>query len=126
QFQGDVAAGFPALPEPRYQPRPLQRSRRRMVLTATPSSTEATTVTLATVLRAAWALVVAQHVGSEDVVFSAALSGRTAAVSGILDIMAPTITTVPVRIHVDRTKTAWDYLSAVQRQAVEMIPFEHT
>lgn len=43
-----------------------------------------------------------------------------------MDLMAPTITTVPVHVHISHQQTVHDFLKAMQQQATEMIPFEHT
>jgi len=51
------------------------------------------------------------------------LAGRTAPVRGILDMLAPTLTTVPVRIRVNRSQSVAEYLDAIQQQAVSMMPF---
>ncbi|KAL4941951.1 hypothetical protein BDV06DRAFT_222648 [Aspergillus oleicola] len=83
-------------------------------------------ITQATLLRAAWAIVLSHETGSKRVVFSSTLAGRSAPVAGILDVMGPTITTVPVHIHLDKDQRVKDYLQAVQQQAVDMMPFEHT
>ncbi|KAF3389814.1 Nonribosomal peptide synthetase dtxS1 [Talaromyces pinophilus] len=82
--------------------------------------------TISTILRAAWALVVAQQTGADEALLAVTLSGRTAPVPQILHILAPTVTTVPVRIRIDRTQPVEDFLTAVQQQAAEMMPFEHT
>ncbi|KAK3904812.1 hypothetical protein C8A05DRAFT_31387 [Staphylotrichum tortipilum] len=122
QFQGELGAGFP-MPAPGHWPQASSIIKRRISGAAV---TEDSAVTTATLLRAAWALVVSQETGSRDVVFAAPLSGRTAPVSGILDIAAPTLATVPVRIGVNPGRTAAEYLAAIQEQAVRMMPFEHT
>ena len=122
QLQGDLRAGFPTR-APGYWPRPSSIIKRRIRDAAV---TKDSAVTTATLLRAAWALVVSQETGSRDVLFAAPLSGRTAPVPGILDITAPTLATVPVRIGVDLGRTAAEYLAAIQEQAVGMMPFEHT
>lgn len=122
QLDGNLESGcFPATP-PNYRPQSTSVAQHRVLTDSKYSGT----ITVATLLRAAWALTVSQEIDSQDVLFAAPLSGRTAPVPGILDIAAPTITTVPVRINVDRNRTVAEYLAAAQRQAVEMLPFEHT
>lgn len=81
--------------------------------------------TLATTVRAAWALVIAQYSEASDILFGAALSGRTAVVDGISEMVAPTMTTVPVRVIIDKELSIEQFLEQIQRQAVEMIPYEH-
>ncbi|RDW83774.1 Non-ribosomal peptide synthetase [Aspergillus mulundensis] len=120
QLQGDAMASWPRRPALDYQPMPRHNLLRNVPLASQ------TVATPSTILRAAWALVMAQYAGHKDVVFAATVSGRSAPVPGIADIPAPTITTVPVRVHVDATQSVADYLQAVQRQAIDMIPYEHT
>ncbi|KAL2825063.1 hypothetical protein BDW59DRAFT_162009 [Aspergillus cavernicola] len=120
QLEGEIGAPFPSLPRPSYRPQPTQKLS---------SSVEVGSVggvnTLASTLRAAWALAVSAY-GGDDVLFGVALSGRAAPVPGILDMPAPTITTVPVRVHIDPEQSIEDYLAMVHQQSVDMIPFEHT
>nr|BAN91482.1 putative Echinocandin B nonribosomal peptide synthase [Aspergillus spinulosporus] len=121
QLQGDAMANWPRRPALDYQPMPRHNLQRTISL-----GSSQTLVTTSTILRAAWALVIAQYAGHNDVVFAATVSGRSAPVAGIADIPAPTITTVPVRIRVDGNRSVADYLQAVQRQAIDMIYYEHT
>jgi amino acid adenylation domain-containing protein/non-ribosomal peptide synthase protein (TIGR01720 family) len=83
----------------------------------------------ATLLRAAWAYVLAQHsdAGTDnDVVFGTTLSGRSCPVEGVTEMVGPTITTVPVRMGVPTGKvTVRAFLKTVQDQTTEMMPFEH-
>ncbi|KAL6233521.1 hypothetical protein BDW75DRAFT_241920 [Aspergillus navahoensis] len=120
QLKGEVGAPFPSLHRPSYRPQPTQKLS---------SSVEISPVggpnTLASTLRAAWALAVSAY-GGHDVLFGVALSGRSAPVPGILDMPAPTITTVPVHVHIDPEQAIDEFLAMVHQQSVDMIPFEHT
>ncbi|KAF4448426.1 hypothetical protein F53441_8149 [Fusarium austroafricanum] len=122
QLQGNPTAAFPALPSARYQPQPRQRLVQSLDFIRQGTSE----VSLSNLLRAAWAMVVAQYSGSNDVVFAVTLSGRNAPVSHVTEMLAPTITTVPVRIRVSPATKTVDFLGHVQQQATDMIPFEHT
>lgn len=82
--------------------------------------------TTALFLRAAWALTIATFTNADDVLFGVSLSGRTMAYEGLEDLAAPTMTTVPLRIRVDRHKSAHAYLDELTAQSADMIPFEHT
>ena len=82
--------------------------------------------TAATILRAAWAVAVANGAGSADSVFGATVTGRQAPVPSIELMAGPTIATVPIRVAVDWTASFGQLLDAVQRQAADMIPFEQT
>lgn len=120
QFDGDMGIPFPSLPEPSYRPHPTQP-----ITCHLKTAFVTSTVTLASLLRAAWSLTVSSYTGG-NVFFGEVLSGRTASVPGILDMIAPTITTVPVRIAIKKTDSVASYLSAIQQQTVDMLPFEHT
>ena len=82
--------------------------------------------TRSTIIRAAWAVVVARYSDIDEAVFGVTLSGRNAPVVNMADIVGPTITTVPVRIRLDLKETVMDFLKSVQSQATDMVPFEHT
>ena len=90
-----------------------------------PSATK-TSITKGTILRAAWAICLARYGNTDDVCFGATASGRNARVSGIDRMAGTVIGTVPVRIRVDANKSIMGFLHDVQRQAVEMMPFEQT
>ncbi|MEW2527590.1 amino acid adenylation domain-containing protein [Streptomyces sp. NPDC047071] len=56
-------------------------------------------VTLNTVVQGAWALVLAEATGRDDVVFGATVSGRPPAVTGVDSMVGLFINTVPVRVR---------------------------
>ncbi|GFP57379.1 nonribosomal peptide synthetase lcsA [Trichoderma asperellum] len=82
------------------------------------------TITVATVVRSAWAIVLARYCDSDDVTFGTTISGRQAPVPEIIEIAGPIIATVPVRICINRQQPIPDFLQAVQKQALEMTAFE--
>lgn len=122
QLGGGAPTSFPQPPATTYQPQPEMELKRSITV---PRKNE-TGIMVSTILRAAWAIVTAQYMDTDDVVFGATLSGRNSAVEGIENIVAPTITTVPIRVQLDRAQQISDFLADVQRRATEMIPFEHT
>nr|POF14196.1 nonribosomal peptide synthetase tes [Quercus suber] len=84
-------------------------------------------ITRATVLRAAWAIVLARYNdGTDDITFGAAVAGRQAPVAGVERMVGPVISTVPVRVKLSRHQPVGQYLRDVQAQGAEMIPFEQT
>ncbi|KAI3333060.1 hypothetical protein F4824DRAFT_277782 [Ustulina deusta] len=87
-------------------------------------STTRTGVTLSTMIRGALAIVMGHHTGTTDVIFGSIVSGRTAPVTGIEDILGPTIATVPVRVQLPKNQTVSKYVDSVQRDMTEMIPYE--
>ncbi|KAL6855594.1 NRPS [Amphichorda felina] len=119
-LDGNQAVPFPSIPptigEPvadksveESLPRPLNQTR---------------DVTSSTIIRAAWALVAGRVSGEDDVIFGVTISGRNAPITGIETIVGPTFATLPLRVNLSAGQSVVDYLSAVQRQSVEMIPFE--
>lgn len=84
----------------------------------------ASSITIPTLIRAAWALIVARYSGTDDIVFGATLTGRNALISGIEEIFGPTIATVPVRAKLDDEQEVSMFLEQIQAQATAMIPYE--
>ncbi|KAI8189504.1 Nonribosomal peptide synthase atnA [Colletotrichum sp. SAR 10_76] len=81
-------------------------------------------VTVSTVVRAAWALMISHFSRTNDVLFGATVSGRNAPLEDIDNIEGPTIATVPVRVSISKAFTVLGFLRQVQDQATAMIPFE--
>ena len=118
QLDGAQRATFPALP-----------SSETKSPTANLSSTIAfpamkSTITKATVIRAAWAIVLGRYSDSQDITFGATVSGRNASVPGLETMSGPTIATVPVRVKLDQEKTTGQNLEDIQSHASELIEYE--
>lgn len=82
-------------------------------------------ITTSSLLRAAWGLILARYSEENNVVFGVTLSGRSAPVTNVDRMIAPTIVTVPVRVSFDHDMLLVDFLRQVQDQANEMIAYEH-
>ncbi|KAK3312656.1 hypothetical protein B0H66DRAFT_631298 [Apodospora peruviana] len=124
QLEDAPAASFPALPSATYQPRTDTTLEKSVILQRQEGG-----VTTANLVRAGWALVLARYSSdpdSDDVVFGTTNSGRAAPVSGITEMVGPTIATVPVRVKIDRQEPLLDYLRRIQDESAAMIPFEQT
>ncbi|KAJ6440810.1 pyruvate dehydrogenase kinase [Purpureocillium lavendulum] len=121
QLAGANGPQFPALPFQGYQTRADSLLEVYVPLEHLP----ACNATVATVIRAAWALVASQYINSDDVLFGETLTGRNAPIIGAEEIEGPMITTVPVRIQVDRQMPVAEYLQSIQEQTVAQIPHEH-
>ncbi|EME80592.1 uncharacterized protein MYCFIDRAFT_93876, partial [Pseudocercospora fijiensis CIRAD86] len=80
--------------------------------------------TISSVLRAAWALVVARYTASRDIVFGCTVYGRSAPVADINHILGPTIATVPVRVQVNDNASISEFLRQIQNQTTAMIQYE--
>ncbi|GFP57381.1 nonribosomal peptide synthetase lcsA [Trichoderma asperellum] len=83
-----------------------------------------TAITTASILRATWAIVLAQYCDTDDVTFGTTISGRQAPVHGITEMVGPVVSTVPVRIRLDKKASVSKFLQDIQNQASGMIPFE--
>ncbi|KAK1773031.1 putative AM-toxin synthetase [Copromyces sp. CBS 386.78] len=127
QLAGATGLQFPALPFEGYQTRADSLWELYVSLDGRkPPSSPNTTITLATIVRAAWALVASQYTaGNNDIVFGETLTGRNAPIVGADEIEGPMITTVPVRVCVDREQTVSEYLQQVAEQMITQIPYEH-
>ncbi|BDD56751.1 NRPS protein [Monascus purpureus] len=81
-------------------------------------------VTVASTLRAAWAVLLSHYSGESDVVFGSVQSGRNVELSGVDKVIGPMATVLPMRTVIIADETVKDMLVAFQQQTVEMIPFE--
>ncbi|KAL5349637.1 hypothetical protein ACLOAV_004667 [Pseudogymnoascus australis] len=86
---------------------------------------EDTSVTRATILRAAWAIVLARYCETSDICFGTTVSGRHAPVFGVERMAGPTIATVPVRVRLNEQQVVSSFLQEIQRQASDMVTYEH-
>ncbi|KAL6714216.1 hypothetical protein ACLMJK_008711 [Lecanora helva] len=83
-------------------------------------------VTMPTLIRAAWAILLSAYTGgSEDVVFGESLTGRDIPLDGIIDMLGPTLTTIPSRIRVKRESTVEEYLKEIHQMSTDVIPHQH-
>jgi amino acid adenylation domain-containing protein len=81
-------------------------------------------MTFATLMKAAWALVLSEILHTKDVVFGSIASGRGLPIEGADTIMGPCISTIPVCVRIKNSMTALEILSSVQDQYLAAIPFE--
>ncbi|KAK1984563.1 condensation domain-containing protein, partial [Colletotrichum cereale] len=96
--EGEAPSDFPALPNANYKPQPSSELNREILASIDQKTLRSLGVPLPSILRAVWGLVLASHLGSEDVLFAMVLAGRSAPVQGMTGIVGPTITTVPMRM----------------------------
>ncbi|QMW34815.1 hypothetical protein F9C07_2280446 [Aspergillus flavus] len=114
-------SSFPRLPYATYQPRAKKTCHRDVEVALEPGSS----LTMAILLRAAWAIVMARYTDSEDILYGLTLSGRDALVPHIESIVGPTITTVPMNVHLDSEASLQSFLESQHEQNVEMMNFQH-
>jgi amino acid adenylation domain-containing protein len=121
QLQGATGPQFPSLPSRMYIPEPNALAERFVSV----QPLTRTSITTATLIRAAWALVAAQYTMSDDVVFGETFAGRTLPIPGVEQIEGPMIATVPVRIRIDRSAPIQEYLRAIQEHGLVRSAHEH-
>lgn len=80
-------------------------------------------VTLNTVVQLAWALVLRELTGRDDVVFGMTVSGRTAGVEDIDSIVGLLINTLPARVRLDPDDSVLSVLERLQDEQIDL--FEH-
>lgn len=119
QLSGAEITPFPKLPSPNYQCRGNESIVREIPLARSFSG-----ITASTLIRAAWAMLVASYTNETEAVFGATISGRSAPVHGIDGMIGTTIATVPLRINVDPNMSLPEFLFMIQQQSIDMIPFE--
>ena len=73
--------------------------------------------TISSVIRLAWAVLLARFTNSADVVYGTVVSGRPSEVAGIERAVGLFINTVPVRFQLDSGMTANEALTLTQQQA---------
>lgn len=83
-------------------------------------------ITLATVVKTAWALVQSKLLRRSDLVFGQLVSGRNTGVLDLEDVIGPCINMIPVRVQLHPGQTISELLKQVQAQHVETMPFETT
>lgn len=125
ELQGyDREGAFPALPSSVTDPKADARMEMNFVL---PQHRQTSGLTLASIVRTAWAIVAYQNTGKRDICFGNVVSGRGApGVNNIDTLLAPTVATVPFRVKVAQEDTLGSLAQRVQDASVRAMPFEHT
>jgi len=118
-LEGASTPSFPASRVKKLQPLTDGKIVHKFEVTLAPQMD----TTIATAIRAAWALIVARYEDSSDVVFGMTLSCRDVPMPMIEAVVGPTISTVPVRVHFDKNETVEEFLHRLQSQSSEMIEF---
>ena len=81
-------------------------------------------ITVATLIKAAWAVVLAELSSTTDIVFGNAVSGRNLSVTDIDQVVGDCHNSVLVRARLDSTPTVLSLLEQIQDQLVAAIPYE--
>ena len=112
---------FPPIRKPNQRPRPNRTMEHHALSVAVTGSQ----VTTATIVQAAWILVLSSQLSSGTVSFGLTVSGRNTPVAGIETIMGPTLATVPVCYDINLDRSVTQYLQDVQHYFTQMIPYQH-
>ncbi|HLP62841.1 MAG TPA: amino acid adenylation domain-containing protein, partial [Candidatus Deferrimicrobium sp.] len=83
-------------------------------------------VTLASVFYSAWGILLQRYCGSEDVIFGTTVSGRSAAIKGIEDMVGLLINTVPLRTQTIPGEKIIDVVFRTDQELREREEFENT
>ena len=83
-------------------------------------------LTVNTVVQGAWSLLLSCYSATEDVVFGATVSGRSAGLPGIESMVGLFINSLPVRVHVSPRRSLVEWLRELQGQQVTLREYEHT
>ncbi|MFF3941608.1 non-ribosomal peptide synthetase [Streptomyces phaeofaciens] len=82
-------------------------------------------VTINTVVQGAWALLLGQLTGRQDLVFGATVSGRPAAVTGVESMVGMFINTLPVRVEYAPGDTLAELLTRLQGRQAALLEHHH-
>nr|WP_227027228.1 non-ribosomal peptide synthetase [Corallococcus soli] len=77
-------------------------------------------LTLSTLVQAAWGLVLARHAGTAEAVFGSLVSGRSAPVERVTELVGLLVNTLPVRVRVTSGQPVLTWLRELQRQQAEL------
>ncbi len=114
------APKFPLPPNADYQSQASSLLKRKVTV-ARPACMDITTPSI---IRGAVALLIATYSGSDDVLFGETCSGRDIPLTGIEDIIGPTIATSPVRTVINRQATVSEFLQSTQQKAAAALPYQ--
>ncbi len=82
-------------------------------------------LTLATLVHAAWALLLGLHTGRDDVVFGSTLSGRPTWLAEATRCVGMFVNTLPLRVPVTPGAAVSSWLAAIQRELAALADHQH-
>lgn len=83
-------------------------------------------MSLAVVLKTAFTLTLSLMSSSNDITFGSLVSGRSASLEGVQEIVGPLINFIPARFRLQKNMTFMETMRLVMEQQIAMIPFEST
>ncbi|GES66007.1 nonribosomal peptide synthetase 5 [Aspergillus terreus] len=81
-------------------------------------------VTPATLLYAAWGLLISRYTGTDHTVLGAVLSGRGLPISGAENIVGPLINTLPLAIDTQEAQSTYSFVQSVFRRVCDILEFQ--
>jgi amino acid adenylation domain-containing protein/non-ribosomal peptide synthase protein (TIGR01720 family) len=82
-------------------------------------------LTLNTLMRGAWAILLSRYSRETDVLFGVVVSGRPGELPGVEEMVGMFINTLPLRVKVERAARLMDWMAGLQARQAEMQPFEY-
>lgn len=124
-FWHDLLEGSKITPAP-VQEVPVPDEQRTAFEVDIPLLTPPAGITVATVIKAAWAIVLQEYTGTtDDLVFGQFVNTRNLSLPGIDDIVGPCFNVIPVRVPRSMlSRSMYDLLRTIQSQHAECIDFE--
>ena len=83
-------------------------------------------ITLNSLVQGAWAILLSRHSGERDIVFGAAVSGRSAPIRGIESMLGLFFNTLPFRVQLQGDETVGEYLKSLQAKQALIQEFEYS
>ena len=121
RLAGTASPQYPMLPKTTYQPHVTGSFSH---FTSVPQNS-GRDYTIPCLIRAAWALTISAYSNSEDVTYAETVNGRDAPIFGIVDMVGPAFATVPVRVQTKSELTIAEFLTNVQGDCTEAMPFQY-
>lgn len=121
QFAGLDVSCFPCLPNATYRPKATSVYSRTFPI----PQTKRTSLTQATVIRAALSLTLSLTSETSNIVFGETISGRSTEIPHILDYTGPTFVTLPRPYRIQSSESVLSFLQQVQSVNLGMLPFQH-
>lgn len=87
---------------------------------------EENSISCGVIIQGAWAVLLSRYSGEEDVVFGATRAARRVGPGEIMEIVGPVLNTIPLRVKLPAEMRVVDWLAELQRQWIELRPFEIT
>ncbi len=78
------------------------------------------------ILQSAWALLLAHHSGTDDVIFGAAFSGRPAELDGAERIIGHFVNNLPIRAHISLTESLAVFVQRIHGHLVQLTEHQST